>query len=338
MGKKKMLLHVLFSFLYCVYSGIGIFIYDDQFNISILYFTLILALLRIVQFYFCYLYVFPKYFDPKKLGPLFFHVFIALVLFIILRYGIEQVAFPGFFGYQNYNANTTAFAYILSNTYYSFPGIFFAAAIYGAEKSFGKEKENLKLKQEVAKAELAFLKAQINPHFLYNSLNYLYSLALPIADQMATAVLKLAELMRYTILTDEDEMRYLRDELDYIENYISFFRLRLDPQCYVNFNITGKIGEQRIPSLVLIAFVENAFKHGVLNDQKNPICINITIAKDALLFSTFNQIVHGKKDSSNGIGLNNIKRRLALICPNQHELTIVQKENTFEAKLYLQLT
>jgi two-component system LytT family sensor kinase len=291
---------------------------------------------QIIEFYICYLWVYPYYLKRGKAIQLIAGVLFVIATFIALRYLLEEVLYLHWFGFHNYAEGTAAWAYISDNIYFSLAFIVIPAAIYGAQLSFETEKMNLKLKDEVVKSELAFLKSQINPHFLYNTLNYVYALAIPVSDQLANAVLRLSDLMRYTLNESPDGKVSLEKEVDYLESYIALFRMRFEPKFFVDFKIEG-VSDQKIASLVLIPFVENAFKHGVINDESQPIRIKLKVQQKRLSFEVSNKISHAQKDHSSGVGLVNIHRRLDLIYPDKHELLISNNGNTYKTTLIINL-
>ncbi|HEY1023888.1 MAG TPA: histidine kinase, partial [Sphingobacteriaceae bacterium] len=181
-------------------------------------------------------------------------------------------------------------------------------------------------------------KSQINPHFLYNSLNYIYSLAIPVSDKLASAVLHLSDLMRYTLKESADGKVKLQQEVAYIRNYIELFRMRFAPQFYVDFEAAEIDDKQTVPALILIPFVENAFKHGVVNEPERPVRIKLSVAGGRLTFTVSNKINRSQKDHSSGVGLTNIKRRLELLYPAKHELLISENGQTYKTTLNITLS
>jgi len=143
--------------------------------------------------------------------------------------------------------------------------------------------------------------------------------------------------MRYMLYNSVDGLIDLKLEIDYLHNYIEIYRLRFEDSFFVNFNVVGEIESKKVASLVLIPFVENAFKHGVLTDVNRPINIQICISGNALLMSVSNAINRDEKDSASGIGLTNIKRRLALIYPNMHQLDVSEDSETYKISLTIPL-
>jgi len=299
-------------------------------------FSISMNFIQVIEFYICYAWVYPRFLKKNKLPQLIGGILFTMAVFTSLRYLIEEILYRKWFGFHNYDDGVTAWNYISDNIYWSLAFIVVPAAAYGIEQSFKSEQANRKLKEEVVKAELSFLKSQINPHFLYNTLNYVYSLAIPVSDQLANAVLRLSDLMRYTLNDSPDGKVSLSKEVEYLESYVALFKMRFEPKFYVDF-ITEGIADQKIASLVLIPFVENAFKHGVVNDETQPVRIKLKVQHKRLSFEVSNKISHAQKDHSSGVGMVNIHRRLELIYPEKHELLISNNGNTYKSTLILNL-
>ncbi|GGI24292.1 sensor histidine kinase [Pedobacter mendelii] len=299
-------------------------------------FDISMNFIQIVEFYICYLWVYPSFLKRGKIIQLICAILLTIALFIGMRYAIEQVLYLKWFGMMNYSGDTPISKYISENIYYSLAFLVIPAAVYSIQQNYKNEIATRKLKDEVVKSELAFLKSQINPHFLYNTLNYVYSLAIPVSDKLANAVLRLSDLMRYTLNESSDGMVSLAKEINYLESYIELFKMRFEPKFYVDFTTEG-ILYQKIAALVLIPFVENAFKHGVVNDKNQPVRIRLKVLNKRLSFEVSNKISHAQKDHSSGVGLINIHRRLDLIYPEKHELLISNNGNTYKTTLILNL-
>ncbi|MCC9168003.1 sensor histidine kinase [Pontibacter harenae] len=332
--QKKIALHLLGWMLYIGYTFLGYFLYNWDYKIMLL--NISQDVLHLVEFYLCYLLVFPLWMKYKNWLVLAVSVVAVMFLYTLLRYTIEEVLFQVFFGFSNYSAGTSLSYYIFDNLYWAMPGIFLGAVVWAFEATLKQERENRTLKQEKTQAELAFLKTQINPHFLYNTLNYLYSLAYPVSDKLADAIIKLSDLMRYMLYESKDGRVELQKEVDYLENYINIYRLRFEDNFFVNFNIQGHVNGQRVPSLVLIPFVENALKHGVVDDAAAPVSINLQLVNDSLYFDVSNRINQSQKDQTTGIGLTNIRRRLDLLYPGSYTLDVSEDGKRYQTRLKLQ--
>lgn len=202
---------------------------------------------------------------------------------------------------------------------------------------FGNERVQRNLESEKKEMELQFLKSQLNPHFLFNSLNNIYSLAYQKSDKTADAILKLSEIMRYMIYESNDSWVSLSKEIEYVQSYIELQKLRFRDGAAVEFSMNGEIDNQHIVPLILISFVENAFKHGVANDPKDPIKINIIANQKILHFSVTNKKNKHNKDEVGGVGLNNVERRLQLLYPERYKLNIVNSATHYTSELMLDL-
>ena len=334
--KQTILIHFLAWTTYTVYVLIG-YLLEANVKASSLYLNISLTLIRMVQFYFCYLLIFPHYGRKRKLLQLVVGIIAALALFIGLRFLIEEMLFPNLLGFDNYGDGTSLEYYIRDNIYWGSPALMFAAIIWSIQNAFIREQENKLLRQEVTRAELAFLKSQINPHFLYNTLNYIYSLAMPVSEQLANAVMHLSDLMRYTLKESGDGKVKLEQEVTYIENYIELFRMRFAPGFFVDLKAEGVEAHHTVAALILIPFVENALKHGVMNEPGRPIRIKLVVVGNRLMFTVSNKISRAQKDHSSGVGLVNLKRRLELLYPGRHQLLISENGQTYKTTLNLTL-
>ncbi|QKX06608.1 sensor histidine kinase [Aquimarina sp. TRL1] len=201
------------------------------------------------------------------------------------------------------------------------------------------EKKNQEIESKRVTSELLYLKSQLNPHFLFNSLNSIYSLTTKKSDIAPEAVITLSELMRYMLYQTDSEFVLLHQELDYIQNYIKLQRLRIANNEDVNIQIHGSILNQKIKPLLLISFIENAFKYGTDFKGNTEVKIEIYVHQGELQFSCINLIGNRKKDYQNsGIGLQNTKERMQLLYPDKHWLMVKEENNRFIVELTLKLT
>lgn len=199
-----------------------------------------------------------------------------------------------------------------------------------------KEVENEKLT-----AELRFLKAQINPHFLFNTLNNLYSLAFSNSPNTTEVIAKLSKMMRYMLYDSNHTKVPLSKEIEYIENYISLEKLRLNHQIPIDFEIEGEINQVMIVPLVLITFLENAFKHGVNgNDPNSWVKVFLHVNGKTCTYMVENSSISKLNNSTgenSGIGLQNLKRRLELSYPGAYKLSVESKDNKYRIQLKIDL-
>ncbi len=334
MRKKEIYYHIAGWLLYVIYLIIGYFIQSPGKPVSVFNYTI--WIIRFAEFYFCYLWVYPKFLYKGKPFQLAGGIIAALLGFVALRFLVEEVLFLHLFGVHNY-WGYTFLSYTLDNVYWGTSAVILSLAIYSGFNAIYKEQENKSLREEKIQAELAFLKTQINPHFLYNTLNYIYSLAYPVSDKLGNAVIKLSQLMRYMLTESASGDVDLQREVEYIENYISIYQLRFEDSFFVDFKTEGDIAGKRVSALLLVPFVENAFKHGLVNDLDRPIRIRLKVTGSRLTFTVSNQISRGQKDHSTGVGLPNIRRRLELIYPDHHELLIADNGQTYKTTLNITL-
>lgn len=231
--------------------------------------------------------------------------------------------------------------------------ILLASFIYGYDKRITKYRKELQvaeearqqellkqkvLEKEVVDARLQSLKYQINPHFLFNSLNFLYSQALPLSDDLANATMLLSKMMRYGLQENNEEAKVsLAGEVEHLQNFIAFNQLRFSNQLQIDFRCEGQVAIRRIMPLLLITFVENAFKYGELNDPENPLKIHLKVDAEQLSFFVWNKKRKGPKEDSTGIGLENIRRRLALGYPEKHSLKIADEVQFYSTELTVTL-
>ena len=186
------------------------------------------------------------------------------------------------------------------------------------------EEQKMQLEVEKSQANFNFLKAQINPHFLHNTLNFLYAKSLPYSPELSEGILTLSEIMRYALSEGnaKDGKAPLRDEIEHVRNVIKINQLRFSNQLNVQFRVEGVVNGATIIPFVLITLVENAFKHGDLKSSAYPIEITLQVSDHDLHFYCRNKKKSGPKELSTGIGLDNIRKRLDLAYGEQYLLKI----------------
>jgi LytS/YehU family sensor histidine kinase len=216
----------------------------------------------------------------------------------------------------------------------------FAAAIKLVKFWYFKKTENELLEKAKLKAELEILKGQIHPHFLFNTLNNLYSLTLQHSKKAPEVVLQLSELLRYVLSECQLNTITLSKELLIVKHYISLEQIRFGNGLDLSFHIEGNPEKKEIAPLMLLPLVENAFKHGANQFLEQPwICINTTIEEDKIRFKIINGKPAGNKQvNGHGIGLQNLRKRLMLLYPQKHELRISDAQESYTANLIIQLS
>lgn len=187
-------------------------------------------------------------------------------------------------------------------------------------------------------SELNFLKAQLNPHFFFNSLNTIFSLAIKKSDQTPVAILNLSDLMRYMLYETDKNKVQLQEEILYIENYIELQKLRLTENNHIKFEVAGSPTGILIPPLLFICFIENAFKHGVNPATTNQIFVKFTISHNEINMLVVNDInIQLKKDEASGLGIENTVKRINLYFPEKNILKTYTENDKFFVDLTLKL-
>jgi two-component system LytT family sensor kinase len=212
----------------------------------------------------------------------------------------------------------------------------FSTGIRVIDRWLRSEQRTKEIANEKLQAELSFLKAQINPHFLFNTLNNIYALASAQSDQTAAAVMKLSSIMRYVLTEARNDFVPLEKEILFTSHYIELQKMRLTDKTNIEFTINGDPLGREIAPLLLLPFVENAFKYGVSTRECSPINILLDIKAESLYFSISNHKhlnTMMKLADNTGIGINNTRRRLDLLYPGRYELIINDKSNEFTVHL-----
>lgn len=247
----------------------------------------------------------PRYFDSSLLEPIFQIVGLYFVIFMAIA--IKQIKRA--FEMQQINAEL--------------------------------EKNRLETNLKLREAELKLLRAQIHPHFLFNTLNNLYGLTLEKSDLAPQLVLRLSDLMDYMLYKCQGNRVLLKKELEHLGNYIEIERIRYAQKLNLNFTVSGELKNQQIAPMILLPFIENAFKHGVSNQIENPyVQISFKIDGNLLklkVINSKNKIAVLSEDYSKGIGLKNVKKRLELLYPEKYKLKIDSTETEFSINLELEL-
>ncbi|MDO1448180.1 histidine kinase [Rhodocytophaga aerolata] len=202
-----------------------------------------------------------------------------------------------------------------------------------------KSKRQEELERQKLDAELSAIKYQINPHFLFNSLSFIYSKTIPLNEEVAHAVLLLSDIMRYALGRDEDGQGKvdLMKEITHMRNVLEINQMRYEYTLHIQYQENISHTPIRIPPLVLITLVENAFKHGDLSDAENPLAIRLEADNKHLHFYCCNKKKKGSKELSNGIGLNNVRQRLELMYGVRHSFHIKEDEKYYITNLHIDL-
>ncbi|GAB2699969.1 sensor histidine kinase [Mucilaginibacter koreensis] len=295
------------------------------------------GLINISLFYLNYLWLIPQFLDKNQYRKYVIAACLTIVGYVLIKYilalSLKSIALV------HENGRMATFGeYILSAGISTTIFILLSAGLKFTTDWFRSERIQRDLENQRLTAELSFLKSQINPHFLFNSLNSIYSLAYQRSETTPEAILKLAEIMRYMLYECNDAKVDLAKELQYMQSYIDMQKIRYDGNVFVNFSVHGKVTHQKIAPLLLIAFIENAFKHGLANDPKQPILMQVYVKEEhQLYFYLHNKKHHHNRDAGGGIGMHNVKRRLELLYPGQHTMTVNNEPDSYSCELTLEV-
>lgn len=296
------------------------------------------GLINISIFYINYLIILPEFLSRKKYFWYAVSIIILVCTSALFKYGLAKmfeniVMVRGM--KKEYHLSFTE--YFIGAAFIGCFFIFLSTAFKFMIDWFVNENVKTILQNEKLTAELAFLKSQVNPHFLFNTLNNIYSLAYQQSEKTPAAILKLSEIMRYMLYESNEEVVELKKEISYLENYIELQKLRFKNEPFVNLVIVGTADSQKIMPLVLISFVENAFKHGIATIAESPIEIYIHIEAGKVRFKVSNKINRLNKDEQAGIGLLNVKRRLQLFYNDHYRLEVTEIEDIYTSDLEINL-
>jgi Histidine kinase len=277
--------------------------------------------------------------DWRPLGRAVFGLLLTLVLITGGRYGLEFYVFKPLLGFDNYRLNNafTAQWFVENSVRYYFDYVLYGLLYAGIRHNLLAERRRRETQQANTTAELTFLRSQLNPHFLFNTINDIYALVYQKSDAAPGALLKLSELLRYMLHEAHHDRVLLARELDYLNGLIDLQRLGTKGNLHLDYQLRGTLNGQAIAPLLLVSFVENAFKHGVLNNPAQPVSLHLTVTATTLDFCLHNAKNEQQKDQLGGIGLTNVRRRLALLYPTRHTLTVADTLTDFQVTLHLDL-
>ncbi len=335
-------IHILFWILYLLFSALNINrLYPDEKLFELMYRMSFTMPVDIIAAYFTAYFLVPKLLYRKKY-LLFGSIFIISAIGLILL----QRAILWFYTYPVLLNSIPRSPFFLMNWLSNFTNVYTAAAVVIVIKlvkqSFSEQKRLQSLKKEQVEAELKFLKAQVHPHFLFNTLNNLYALTLDKSEKASEVVLKLSDLLNYMLYECNEPTILLSKEISLIENFLALERIRYGESLLVQLKIEGETAAKKISPMLLLPFVENAFKHGVSKISRNAkVEIKMEVNGPVLRFTVSNSkpllVEKDETGYTEGIGLNNVKRRLELLYPDDYEFKILEEDEVFNIELILNM-
>lgn len=337
--KREWYWHVLFWLGYMAIK-LGVVEYFRQDFLLVVFAEVVSLPLKMLVLYFLIYLLIPKFLLQRKyfsfglilMGSVFVIAMLRrltdvyIIYPVIILYG-DEVEF--------WNLSNA-----LRNLIYIYPVVGLGTAIHLMTHWIRDYHQALKLKKEKLEAELKFLKAQVHPHFLFNTINNIYSLALDKSDQVPGALVKLSDLLSYMIYECNVERIALSKEVEMLESYIELEKLRYSKRLRLDFTVSGQMEGTFVAPLMLLPFVDNAFKHGPgeIVDETT-IVIDLTIEKEQVKFFVRNDRREGLREGTltSGIGLENVERRLKAEYPDKHELNIRELPTRYEVELTMNL-
>ncbi|PZX93563.1 histidine kinase [Flavobacterium aquariorum] len=349
-NSNKILIH---SIIWCFFISTSLIqFYESPFHINTDFYIQWIS--GIILFYLNYIYLVPQLLLKKKYGYYFAVLLILIAIFMFCRFqffmpefremrppnGINFSKIP--LGDKNiehriHRRDQPIFFQLVPSFFYILI-VAISTIIKTLSEFYDDQQNKLIAESQRTSTELNYLRKQTNPHFLFNSLNSIYSLAHKKSDLVPDAIVTLSEMMRYMLYETDNKTVLLEKEIDYIKNYIELQKLRLNNIENISINIHGDTKNKSIEPMLLISFIENAFKYGTDYKGTAYVKIVITIEENILTFWVENKIENNKKDPENsGIGLSNIKNRLNLLYPNAHKLNLSATDSKYTVHLILQL-
>lgn len=286
-----------------------------------------------------YLVFAPRFLKLNKV-PQYIAAFLFMILcFAAVRFFLEEILSYHLFGTNNYNLNrdNIVVIYLMDSAGYTVRPCLFSSLIYLFFRYKEKTQQIHELKVQHQQAQMSMLQSQIGPHFLFNTLNGFYSDLYDKNPEEAKGILKLSQLLRYVTYEAKEGFMPLKKEIEFIKDYLYFYKKRFENHFYIDLIIEGEVKDQKIPSLILIHFVENVCKHGILDNPEKAASIHIKILAESLEIQTTNSKNPSEKYMDKGIGTENIKNRLELLFKDKYQLKYTSDDTSFKTFLRMPL-
>lgn len=323
------IIHVIFWIIvFALYYSFLIF-GGSRITLENYIYTTVKALLEFCTFYAFYLIIIPLFFKRGRYWIclltsllfifLYIHFYAAIITYTSILIGFLT-------DWTSYGTQVMRATYYV--VLFSFLGGLFKLSLNG----LAIQQQKTLLEKQNIKNELALLRSQINPHFLFNTLNTIHSYIISNNPRSAQAVIRLSDIMRYMLYDASRDMITLVKEIEYLQGYIELQKFRLESEVQINFNIAGDPDGISISPMLLTPFVENVFKHGKKSGLEDPISIELKIGDKHFEFSVSNSVDSLKTydtEKNEGVGLENVRRRLHLLYPKNHTLDIKELDNKF---------
>ncbi|MEQ9402658.1 MAG: histidine kinase [Cyclobacteriaceae bacterium] len=335
--------HLLFWIVFITFFSLVYGFFEDDYGRQFLI-QLTDAVVQAPAVYFTIYYLMPKFLFKEKYGEFAISLVLVILGFSTLIW-IDYVLIqqPLFWPDSDYVPSIINVGKILKSTTKIYPVLVLAIVIKWFKYWYKEQKANQQLAEEKLQAELRFLKAQIHPHFLFNTLNNLYALTLKQSKDAPEVVLKLSDLLNYMLYECNADKVPLSKEIKLVQDYISLEKIRYGKRLNIAFNIRGDVDGKMIAPMFILPFVENCFKHGVSEElDESWVTIDLELKENNLTLKVENSKSKngGREDHfeyKEGIGLKNVRRRLELLYDDNHELELLDEEDSFLVVLKMKL-
>lgn len=330
-------LHIIFWLSYLAFHTIELLVFAPQYGFGNIFGRLIISIwVDIFAAYFTvYVLIYRYIFTKKYLLFVVYFLLSAVIAVFVQRLVLFYISYPIFLP-QYFETKGFWDFYPIYAFFNIYSGMAVFASLVLLRQLFISQRQKRELENQNKSSELALLRSQISPHFLFNTLNNIDSLIFLNKKLASDAVIKLSEILRYMLYEANTDRVPLKTEVNYLKSYVKLQLIRIDKTDFVQFKTSGKLASYNIAPMLLIPFVENAFKHGSKSVDSPGIIIDVEAHDDQILFAISNYKnpnPDANKDETSGIGLNNVSRRLDLIYPGRHELDIKVEQNMFFVNL-----
>ncbi len=339
--RRRIMWHILFWACYIAMYTVIYGSFEDAYGAEFYWMMAYLPLKMLVTYFTLY-YVIPNYFLQKKYVTATILTTLAIIIAAFCQRILDYYVFYPMYGYDWMSGGVFNAPKSFKIALGIYPVVALASFIKITKHFYREESKSQELKQQKLEAELNFLKGQIHPHFLFNTLNNLYALTLKKSDNSPEVVLKLSELLSFMLYECNSRTVPLSKELNLIENYIALEKIRYDDRLTTTYTIEGDVSKSQIPPMLLLPFVENAFKHGT-SDSLDEVWveINVEVRNQILRLSVKNSNGHDESraemEYQKGIGLKNVNRRLELLYNGYYDLKVTDNGSSYSVSLELQL-
>ena len=300
------------------------------------------AIVQIPAVYLSLYYLMPRFLFKAAYSKFFLYLILLILVFSALAwFDYIYIQQPLFWAEDPLETRLLHISKILKYTTKIYPVVALAMVVKWFKYWYQQQQDNQLLAQEKLQAELKFLKSQVHPHFLFNTLNNLYALTLKQSKEASEVVLKLSDLLDYMLYECNADRVILQKEIKLVEDYIVLEKIRYGDRLDVSLHLRGDVSEKMIAPMLILPFVENSFKHGVSGElNQSWVRIDLSARETGITLKVENSKSgnDGQEDTfdyKEGIGLKNVKRRLELLYPDQYDLTIIDSESSFLVVLKL---